>query len=136
MSPDVHQQIEALLAQWARCIDTGRASEAIDLFTEDAEQRMPSGTATGRAAIGAGLARRQAMQSRTTRHLVSNLRLEPIADTTQQLAGHWVLTLFRSDGTECPAVVQVVADIDDLYQCHAGRWQIARRVVTPIFGGA
>lgn len=133
MNPDTRSGIETLLATWARCIDSGRATEAIDLFTADAEQTLPSGTSKGREAIGEGLRRRQALTARTSRHLVSNLLLQP-ADGGAGLEGRWILTIFRSDTLERPALVQLVADVHDRYEQVDGRWRIARRALTPVFG--
>jgi hypothetical protein len=139
-------EIEALLAEWCHCIDAGRASEAIDLFTDDAIQTMPSGTSTGREALLQGLRRREALSARTSRHLVSNLRLlevpDPVAPSaavpvaSSRLHATWVLTLYRSDGPDRPALPQLVADVQDEYAQVAGRWRIARRTVTPVFGSA
>lgn len=133
MSADLRAAIETLLATWARCIDGGRAVEAIDLYAEDAQQTMPHGTAVGREAIRAGLQRRQALVARTSRHLVGNLVLQPGGDA-QQLQGWWTMTVFRSDTQDRPAVIQLVADVEDTYRHVDGRWLIARRTVTPIFG--
>lgn len=133
MSNDHHRaEVEALLAAWAHCIDSGRATEAIALFTEDAEQTLPSGTSKGVGAIRTGLERRQALTARTTRHLVSNLLLQP--QDGERLQGRWVLTLFRSDQAERPAVLQLVADVEDVYAQVDGRWKVARRTLTPVFG--
>lgn len=126
-------QVEALLATWAHCIDSGHATSAIDLFTADAQQTLPSGTSAGRDAIHAGLARREALAGRTTRHLVSNLLLHTL-DGGQRLQGRWVLTLFRSDQAERPATIQVVADVEDEYAQVDGCWRVARRTLTPVFG--
>lgn len=134
MNPDTRSEIETLLATWARCIDSGRATDAIDLFTADAEQTLPGGTATGRQAIGEGLRRRQALTSRTSRHLVSNLLLRPAAGDAARLEGHWILTIFRSDTQERPALVQLVADVHDQYEQVDGRWLISRRAIAPVFG--
>lgn len=133
MSAEDRAEVEALLAAWAHCIDSGHATEAIGLFTADAEQTLPSGTSKGLDAIRAGLQRRQALTTRTTRHLVSNLLLQP-PDGGQRLRGRWVLTLFRSDQAERPATIQLVADVEDVYVQVDGRWKVARRTLTPVFG--
>lgn len=133
MASEHRAQIEALLAAWAHCIDSGRATDAIGLFTQDAEQTLASSTSKGQDAIRAGLERRQALTGRTTRHLVSNLLLQAL-DGGQRLRGRWVLTLFRSDSAQRPATIQLVADVEDEYAQVDGNWRVARRTLTPVFG--
>lgn len=129
-------EIEALLAEWCHCIDSGRAVEAIDLFTDDASQTLAGSTSTGREAIRQGLMRRQALSERMSRHLVSNLRLLAAPDREDRLGATWVLTLYRSDEPQRPAVPRLVADVQDDYARVDGCWRIARRIVTPVFGSA
>lgn len=73
--------IEAMLVEWAWRIDHGDAASAAALFTDDAEVQAAGATSVGIAAIRAALARRAAMTTRVSRHVVSNLRLAPASDT-------------------------------------------------------
>lgn len=129
-------EVEALLADWAHAIDGGRAEAAIVLFAETAEQHLPGASAIGRDAIAAGLARRQAMAGRLTRHLFSNLRVaqDSAAGTATAQA---VLTLLRTDTADRTPRIALVADLHDRYLRGAdGRLRIVHRQVQPIFQAA
>lgn len=136
MTTHLKSEIETLLAEWAFCVDDGRATQAIDLFTDQAEQAMPTGLSVGKEAILAGLRRRQDMTQRTSRHLVSNLRIQEAEPNkgNPRVRGQWILLLFRSDTTEVKPTPQLVADVTDEYENVKGCWLIARRKVAPVFG--
>ncbi|HVR53914.1 MAG TPA: nuclear transport factor 2 family protein [Pseudorhodoferax sp.] len=137
-NPDasLRAEVETLLADWAHAIDSGQAESAAVLFTETAEQHLPQASAIGRAQIAEGLARRQRMAGRTTRHLFSNLRVEQDAGTGL-LQAQAVLTLFRSDDADRRPCIAMVADLADRYARGAdGRLRIAYRQLLPVFQAA
>jgi hypothetical protein len=133
--PAARADIEAMLVEWAWLIDHGRAHEAIAFFTPEAEQTIQGDTAKGIAAIGERLRRRAAMQQRTSRHVIGNLRLLPESDTS--VRGSWILTLYRTDGAADSAVPHMVCDVEDTYTLTAEQvWKIASRRVVPVFAAA
>ena len=123
--------IETVLIEWAWLIDHGRAAEAAVLFTADAEQSIAGVVASGIAAISAGLQRRGAMVQRTSRHVVSNVRLEPAPDG--EVAVSSILTLYRSDDAARPARPIMVADVADVFRRSDDGWRIRMRTVSPVF---
>lgn len=129
---NLRAEVETLLADWAHAIDTGRAETALALYTDDAEQHLPGASAVGREAIAAGLARRQAMAGRLTRHLFSNLRV--VQDAAGTVHAQVALTLLRTDTTDRTPRIVLVADLADRYRRGAdGHLRIAHRLVQPVF---
>jgi SnoaL-like protein len=124
-------EIEQLLAEWAWLIDHGRADEAACLYTPDAEQVIGGVSAVGLEAITDGLRRRAGLTQRTSRHVISNLKLSVTSASIAE--GAWILTLYRSDDSVRPAKPILVADVDDRYQRLSGRWKFRSRRITPIF---
>ncbi|MBR1217699.1 nuclear transport factor 2 family protein [Bradyrhizobium sp. U87765 SZCCT0131] len=123
--------IEAVLIEWAWLIDHGRATEAAVLFTADAEQSIAGVVASGNAAISAGLQRRAALTQRTSRHVVSNIRLDLAANG--DIAVSSILTLYRSDDAAWPARPIMVADVADTFRRTDDGWRIHTRTVSPVF---
>jgi ketosteroid isomerase-like protein len=124
-------EVESLLADWAHAVDSGQAESAIVHYAEAAEQHLPHGSAIGREAVAAGLARRQAMTERRTRHVFTNLR---VVQEGQDVVAHTVLTLYRSDTADRSPCAEMVADLTDRYQRGAdGRLRIVHRRVVPVF---
>lgn len=117
--------------EWAWLIDQGRAEDASVLFTPDAEQTIAGVTAIGIDAITQGLKRRGAMTGRTSRHVISNVRLSLLSDT--QVEANWVLTLYRSDDVVRPARPVLVGDVRDLLRKEADGWKISSRKIVPVF---
>lgn len=132
-SPDfqTRQEIESILAEWAWLIDHGRAQEVSVLYTQDAEQSIAGVTRSGIEAIKQGLKHRADMTGRTSRHVVSNLRLSMSSDAT--IDATWILTLYRSDDANKPAKPIMVNDVQDSFRREAGGWKIRSRTVVPIF---
>jgi len=123
--------IEAVLVEWAWLIDHGRAAEAAVLFTADAEQSIAGVVANGIAAISAGLQRRAALTQRTSRHVVSNVRLDQAPDGEVTVSS--ILTLYRSDDTVRPARPIMIADVTDTFRRSDDGWRIRQRTVSPVF---
>ena len=125
------REVEAVLVEWSWLIDHGRAEEAAVLFTPDAEQSIAGVTARGIEAIAQGLKRRAGMTGRTSRHVISNLKLSMSSDTT--VAANWILTLYRSDDANKPARPVLVGDVEDVFRKQADGWKISSRKIVPVF---
>jgi len=124
-------EIESVLVEWAWLIDQGRAEEAAVFFTQDAEQSVAGVTACGIDAIAKGLKRRAEMTGRTSRHVISNLRLSMPSDTIVE--ANWILTLYRSDDANRPAKPIMVNDVRDTFRKVADGWKISSRKIVPVF---
>lgn len=131
--PDIQtrREIESVLVEWSWLIDHGRAQDAAVLFTQDAEQSIAGVTASGIEAIAQGLKRRADMTGRTSRHVISNLRLSMSSDATVDVT--WILTLYRSDDAGKPAKPILVGDVQDSFRKEASGWKIRSRKVIPVF---
>ncbi|WP_210249052.1 MULTISPECIES: nuclear transport factor 2 family protein [unclassified Bradyrhizobium] len=125
------REIESVLVEWSWLIDHGRAQDAAVLFTQDAEQSIAGVTASGIEAIAQGLKRRADMTGRTSRHVISNLRLSMSSDATVDVT--WILTLYRSDDAGKPARPILVCDVQDSFRKEASGWKIRSRKVIPVF---
>ena len=132
-APDfqIRQEIESVLTEWSWLIDHGRAQEASVLFTHDAEQSIAGVSASGIEAIAQGLKRRANLTGRTSRHVISNLRLSMSSEATVEAA--WILTLYRSDDANKPAKPMMVNDVQDTFRKEAGGWKIRSRKIAPVF---
>ena len=131
--PDIRtrQEIESVLTEWSWLIDHGKAQEASVFFTHDAEQSIAGVTANGIEAIAQGLKRRADMTGRTSRHVISNLRLSLSSDCTVDVT--WILTLYRSDDVTKPAKPVLVGDVQDLFRKEATGWKIKSRKIVSVF---
>lgn len=125
------REVEAILVEWSWLIDHGRAAEAAVLFTPDAEQTIAGVTARGIEAIAEGLKRRADMTGRTSRHVISNLKLSMSSDTT--VDANWILTLYRSDDANKPARPVLVGDVQDIFRKETDGWKIRSRKIVPVF---
>ena len=70
------------------------------------------------------------LTARTSRHVMSNLRLSGV--TSSAMEACWILTLYRTDDSTRPAKAILIADVNDTLRHEAGRWKIRSRGV----GGA
>ncbi|MBN8992123.1 MAG: nuclear transport factor 2 family protein [Rhizobiales bacterium] len=130
----IRADIEQLLAEWAWLIDHGRADEAARFYTDDAEQNIAGVTTRGIDAIRDGLRRRRDMTGRTSRHVVSNLHLLEV--TQSSISVRWILTLYRSDDSSRPPTPALIGDVNDTMQHDAGTWKIRSRQILPIFAAS
>ncbi|MGH7042356.1 MAG: nuclear transport factor 2 family protein [Acetobacteraceae bacterium] len=130
----IRLEVDALNAEFAWLIDHDQSHLVAALFTEDGAYGRSTGQwARGREAIAETYRQRVAHGERTTRHLFSNLRLQPPED--RLVKGTVILTLYGEDGKPPhPAVPLVIADYDDIYQlCDDGRWRYRERLITWFF---
>ncbi len=129
----VRLEIESVLTEWAWFIDQGKAGRASVSFAQDAQQQIGDVVTTGIESIAHGLERRAAMTGRTSRHVISNLRL--VAASGGCVDATWILTLFRSDDSIKLAKPIMIGDVRDTFVNGPGGWKIKSRKITPIFEG-
>lgn len=129
------QAIEDLIHRFYWLVDEGRASEGATLFTADASITFGPGAprpgTTSGADLGPMLVARQAMTHVLTRHVLSNLQMEPCADGS--VIVRLLMTLYRTeDGTRAPTP-NTIADVTEVVVRDGGAWRFARREIRPIF---
>ena len=140
-------EIDAVLADWAYCLDHRRLDELAALFTEDALFVTGALELRGRAEIKNRYLERTA--ARTTRHTYSGLRVSAVRADREAVSA-------AADGPARPAAVRawstwvnyaanaappvedvgvyLVADFDDvLTWCADGRWRLSERRIIPVF---
>ena len=124
-----------LIERHAWLIDHGRAGEVAALFTEDAALYGAGPDKHGRAAIAEWARQRAAMAERRSRHVQSNILVEPAGPGQAQ--GTVLLTLYRHDGPGLgPATPLLVAEYADRYRRGAdSAWRFAERRIDILFGG-
>lgn len=129
-----------LMAEYWRRVDGSSDAPVDELYAENGVMHIGTAHCEGRAQIRAffeARSRGEAAQRRTTRHLMSNLTIEPAGHgairartTVQVMAGTGDLPL-------APGPAVTLADFDDLLREVApGVWRIERRHARVIFTGA
>lgn len=119
--------IQRLLSDFAWAADRGLGTEMAELF-------LPNGTLTvngqelrGRQEIADDCRQRFETPNRKTRHVWSNLRVEPVADGL--CSGTVVQLTFESTGFAQPAKLRV-NDVLDLFERDPqGIWQFRSRLI-------
>ena len=96
LSPQDHIAIEQLIQRHAWLIDHGEADKVGELFAEDGALYGIGSDKIGRAAIAGWGRERAAMSERRSRHVQSNILIEPVAPDAAR--GSVALTLYRHDG--------------------------------------
>ena len=132
---EIRLELEALNAAFAHHLDHNEIDALIDLFTPDALYTHGARASRGRDEIEQLFRRRQANGPRTSRHLLSGLRLS--IESATQAAGTSVCLSFAADGTPpLPARPFLVADFEDRYRLDGdGRWRFAERHIHRVFVG-
>jgi ketosteroid isomerase-like protein len=130
------QAIEALVNEHAWLIDHGRADEVAQLYLEDGRLLGIGPPRTSRAAILEWACQRAAMRERKSRHVQTNLRLEPCEDAS--VKGTTVVTLYRHDGggVASPTPFLVGEFADHFRRDATGNWRFAERSLSILFGSA
>lgn len=134
LSPQDRLAIEQLIQRHAWLIDHGEAGAVGELFAEDGALYGIGPDKVGRNAIAEWGRQRAAMTERRSRHLQSNILIEPLA---ADAARGWVaLTLHRHDGPgEGSATPLLVAEYADRYvKGPDGTWLFTERRLTVLFG--
>jgi SnoaL-like domain len=121
-----------LIHAFAHHIDRGAATEAINLFTDDAELGNAEQVVTGRDEITRALAAREADASRRTCHQVTNIMFQQTGPDTAR--AHSLLCLFVLDGQQEPTI-RAISKLDDQFaRDSAGQWRFSRRLATLLAG--
>ena len=126
--------VEALITEWSRRLDHEGGVGTEELFTEAGVFAALGTEARGRGEIRATYERRRARGSRTARHLVCNLAIEPLGDGRARATS--IMVLFADDGEPPrPAHVPlVVADVvDECVREADGAWRLSSRTLRNIF---
>lgn len=136
LSPQDHIAIEQLIQRHAWLIDHGEADKVGELFAEDGALYGVGPDKVGRAAIAEWGRQRAAMSERRSRHVQSNILIEPVAPNVAR--GSVVLTLYRHDGPgQGSATPLLVAEYADRYaKGPRGSWLFAERRLAVLFGAA
>jgi hypothetical protein len=121
-----------LMHAFAYHIDRGAATEAINLFTNDAEVGNAEQRAKGRNEIARMLAAREADASRRTCHQVTNIMFQQTDPDTA--SAHSLLCLFVLDGQQEPTVRAISRLEDQFARDAAGQWRFSRRMATLLAG--
>ena len=130
---NIRAELQDLVTEFAHRVDRGPVDTVADLFAPDGWYGSgPDKRSTGRENIRAVYKARAAAGPRTARHLMTNLRLTEIDAT------HWsglsIMTIFAENGPPPhPAVPLLVADVEDVFVLHEGRWLIQSRQLTDLF---
>lgn len=134
LAPQDHIAIEQLIQRHAWLIDHGEAGKVGELFAEDGALYGVGPDKIGRAAIAEWGRQRAAMSKRRSRHVQSNILVEPVAPNAAR--GWVVLTLYRHDGPGLgSAAPLLVAEYADRYVREPdGAWLFAERRLAALFG--
>lgn len=136
LAPQDHIAIEQLIQRHAWLIDHGEADKVGELFADDGALYGVGPDKVGRAAIAEWGRQRAAMGERRSRHVQSNILIEPAGPDAAR--GRVVLTLYRHDGPgQGSATPLLVAEYADRYAKDPhGSWLFAERRLTVLFGAA
>ncbi|MBD3848319.1 ketosteroid isomerase-like protein [Bosea sp. OAE752] len=136
LNPEDRAAIEDLIQRHAWLIDHGEADRIGALFTEDAGLYGVGPDKLGRAAIATWGAERAAMRERRSRHVQSNILIEPVSSDAAH--GCVVLTLYRHDGPGPGAAAPfLICEYADRYRKEPdGAWRFAERRLAVLFGEA
>lgn len=112
-----------------RAIDSGRATEGIELFAEDAVFQAKGMELIGRAAIAGFLTEREAQTDRHTMHVVANTTARSSESNQIELTGFVLLHVRRLDGRY---ELERVLDTTHVLRPCASGWQILKRLSRPL----
>lgn len=132
---EIRLGLEDLNAAFARHLDHGEIDALVDLFARDALYTHGERVSRGRDEIERLFRNRAAKGPRTSRHLLSGLRLT--IESATAATGSSVCLSFAADGAPpLPARPFLVADFEDRYRLDDdGRWRFAERHIHRVFVG-
>ena len=131
-----HLAIERLCADFAHELDRGTAEGFAALFVQDATYTHGTRVLNGRDALLQFAQNRFANGPRTSRHVVTGLRID--FEGEDSATGISCCTTFSAAG-EAPiasTVPAIVADFVDVYRRVDGVWLFAERTIYPAFKAA
>lgn len=131
----IRRALEDLNTAFAHHLDHDEIDELVDLFAADALYTHGERISRGRDEIERLFRQRAAKGPRTSRHLLSGLRLS--IESATEATGTSVCLSFAADGTPpLPAKPFLVADFEDRYRRDDdGRWRFAERHIHRVFVG-
>jgi uncharacterized protein (TIGR02246 family) len=129
----LRMEIDAVLADWAWCLDHHDLDGLVEVFTDDARfVPTPGVEVYGRTRIRQRYTTR--VGPRTTRHMYSNLRIEVVGPTWVRALSTWATYAANHEAPVGEAATYQVADFHDLLtRCADGRWRICDRQIVSIF---
>lgn len=119
----------ATLVDFLSAIDRGRATEALDLFTDDASFAARGQQLHGREAIAGFLRERQGEASRHTVHVIANDVVRAAGEDELVLTA--TLLLHEREQDDRYAIHRAL-DTTQTFRRHSDRWRIAARRTRPI----
>ncbi len=130
----IESALRELNADFCYFLDQRLTDKLADLFTDNALYTHDRRESRGRKAIHDLFSTRNALGTRTSRHLQTGLRLA--INDTQSARGNSICMTIAAD--ETPPVTHVsphlIADFsDDYLLCEDGYWRISRRHIERIF---
>ena len=123
---------ETVLA-YHRAIDTGHATDAISLFTDDAVFQAKGTELLGRDAIRVFMTDREAQAERHTVHVVANLVVRRAQDDEVELSALVLLHVRQPDGGYA---LERVLDTTHVVTRDLSGWKIHRRLSRPLHDAA
>ncbi|MBA2933976.1 nuclear transport factor 2 family protein [Sphingomonas sp. CGMCC 1.13654] len=125
--------IERLTSDFGHALDRGNVEAFVNVFIPDAVYTNGTRVLVGHAALRDFFLARAAAGPRTSRHMVTGLRIDFVGDADAR--GLSICATFSAAGTaEIPCTIPaIVADFVDRYQRLDGHWRIAERTVIPLF---
>jgi ketosteroid isomerase-like protein len=132
---EIRLALEELNAAFAHHLDHGEIDALVDLFAADALYTHGERVSRGRGEIERLFRNRAAKGPRTSRHLLSGLRVS--IESATVATGSSVCLSFAADGEPpLPARPFLVADFEDRYRRDEdGRWRFAERHIHRVFTG-
>ena len=125
--------IERLNVELCHQLDRGTPTEFAALFMPDARYIFGPRIHEGREAIRGFAEKRSAKGPRTSRHVLTGLRIEFTGPS--DATGISICTTYAADGPApiAGATPTIVADFIDRYARSDGAWLVAERQIKPIF---
>ncbi len=131
-----HEACREVLVAYADCIDAGRASQAIELFCEDAVFEAGPRILRGAARLAPAFASREADRSRRTRHLILNPRFREVGEGAMEVLSLLAVFVVEQDADPAAALAPraLVDCADRMVRGADRRWRIASRRLQLVAG--
>lgn len=134
MSDDLRDAYERLCVAYTHYVDFGEAARIADLFTDDGVWESAEAKMDGREQIRRSFTARQQRSDRVSRHVCTNIAVEP--DDAGHARGLCYFTLYRYDGDRRPAPLdgpQIVGQYRDTLALTPDGWRLRHRVAEAAF---
>jgi len=135
-------EIEELLIETAYLLDRSRFDELVEHYTDDCEITRPlppfttaqTGVIRGRTGLAQSYAGPEWPRTpRTMRHVITNVRLTPLADGRIASTSTWTGYRHEGSGLSVSRPMAVGDYEDELRRDADGRWRIHRRKIVIAF---